>query len=89
MGPFELIDLIGLDVNLAVSRSIHAAYSATRATRHRCCSRSWSKPATSGRRAATFYDHGAGAERPEPRTAPPARPPTRIVVEGDLGPAEP
>ena len=27
MGPFELIDLIGLDVNLAVSRSIHAAYS--------------------------------------------------------------
>ena len=31
----------------------------------------------------------ADAERPEPRTAPPAPPPTRIVVEGDLGPAEP
>ena len=28
MGPFELIDLIGLDVNLAVSRSIHTAYAA-------------------------------------------------------------
>ena len=26
MGPFALIDLIGLDVNLAVSRQIHAAF---------------------------------------------------------------
>jgi len=26
MGPFELLDLIGLDVNLAVTRSVYDAY---------------------------------------------------------------
>src|SRR5690606_24419783 len=34
-----------------------------------------------------WYDRGEGAERPEPHTAEPARPPAYVVAEGDLGPA--
>jgi 3-hydroxybutyryl-CoA dehydrogenase len=36
-----------------------------------------------------FYDHGAETERPQPQLAAVAPPPQLIVVEGDLGPAEP
>ena len=91
MGPFELIDLIGLDVNLAVSRSIHAAYSGdprytpsllqqelVEAGRSRAEERPW------------FLRPWPPTPR-VPSRAPrrPSAPPTRIVVEGDLGPAEP
>jgi 3-hydroxybutyryl-CoA dehydrogenase len=34
MGPFELLDLIGLDVNLAVTKSIYDAYFHTRFQPH-------------------------------------------------------
>jgi 3-hydroxybutyryl-CoA dehydrogenase len=90
MGPFELIDLIGLDVNLAVSRSIHAAYSGDPRYTPSLLQQELVEAGCFGQKSGRgFYDHGADAERPKPRTAPPARPPTRIVVEGDLGPAEP
>ena len=36
-----------------------------------------------------WFSYAEGAERPEPHTAAPAPAPERIVVRGDLGPAEP
>jgi 3-hydroxybutyryl-CoA dehydrogenase len=90
MGPFELIDLVGLDVNLAVSRSIHAAYSGDPRYTPSLLQQELVEAARLGRKnGCGFYDHAAGAARPEPRIAAPATPPGRIVVEGDLGPAEP
>jgi 3-hydroxybutyryl-CoA dehydrogenase len=90
MGPFELIDLIGLDVNLAVSRSIHAAYAGDPRYTPSLLQRELVEGGRLGRKSGRgFYDHAADANRPAPRTAPPATPPRLIVVEGDLGPAEP
>jgi 3-hydroxybutyryl-CoA dehydrogenase len=90
MGPFELIDLIGLDVNLAVSRSIHAAYSGDPRYTPSLLQQEMVEAGRLGQKSGRgFYDHEPGATRPEPRTAPPSARPALIVVEGDLGPAEP
>jgi 3-hydroxybutyryl-CoA dehydrogenase len=90
MGPFELIDLIGLDVNLAVSRSIHASYSGDPRYTPSLLQQELVEAGRLGQKSGRgFYDHGPGVGRPESRSAPPARRPTLVVVEGDLGPAEP
>jgi 3-hydroxybutyryl-CoA dehydrogenase len=90
MGPFELIDLIGLNVNLAVTRLIHAAYSGDPRYAPSLLQQELVEAGRLGRKSGRgFYDHSAGAERAEPRTAGPATPPRLMVVEGDLGPAEP
>jgi 3-hydroxybutyryl-CoA dehydrogenase len=90
MGPFELIDLIGLDVNLAVSRSIHAAYAGDPRYAPSLLQQELVEAGRLGRKSGRgFYAHAPGTERPEPRTAAPAPPPKLIVVEGDLGPAAP
>jgi 3-hydroxybutyryl-CoA dehydrogenase len=88
MGPFELIDLIGLDVNLAVSRSIHAAYSGDPRYAPSLLQEELVEAGRLGRKSGRgFYDQAADAERPAPHLPAPA--PKLIVVEGDLGPAEP
>ncbi len=52
MGPFELLDVVGLDVSLAIERSCTAS-SATRAwLRHRCWSTWWPRAASAARPAA-------------------------------------
>jgi 3-hydroxybutyryl-CoA dehydrogenase len=90
MGPFELIDLIGLDVNLAVSRSIHAAYSGDPRYTPSLLQEELVEAGHLGQKCGRgFYDHAPDAERPQPRMAGPAAAPKLIVVEGDLGPAEP
>jgi 3-hydroxybutyryl-CoA dehydrogenase len=90
MGPFELIDLIGLDVNLATSRSIHAAYAGDPRYAPSLLLQELVEAGHLGRKSGRgFYDHGPDAERPQPRLAASAPPPQLIVVEGDLGPAEP
>ena len=90
MGPFELIDLIGLDVNLAVSRSIHAAFAGDPRYTPSLLQQELVEAGRLGQKCGRgFYRHGADAERPPPRTAPPAAPPSLLVVEGDLGPALP
>jgi 3-hydroxybutyryl-CoA dehydrogenase len=90
MGPFELIDLIGLDVNLAVSRSIHGAYAGDPRYTPSLLQEELVEAGRLGQKSGRgFYDHAPDAERPEPFVAAPARPPKRIVVEGDLGLAAP
>ena len=90
MGPFELIDLIGLDVNLAVSRSIHAAYAGDPRYTPSLLQQELVEAGRLGQKCGRgFYDHAPDAERPQPQVAAPAPRPKLIVVEGDLGPAEP
>jgi 3-hydroxybutyryl-CoA dehydrogenase len=90
MGPFELIDLIGLDVNLAVSRSIHAAYSGDPRYTPSLLQQELVEAGRLGRKSGRgFYDHASDAARPEPQLAAPAPAPKGIVVEGELGLAEP
>ena len=90
MGPFELIDLIGVDVNLAVSRSIHAAHHYDARYAPSLIQQDLVDAGWLGRKSGRgFYDHSPDAEPPAPRTAPKAPPPGRVVVEGDLGIAEP
>jgi 3-hydroxybutyryl-CoA dehydrogenase len=90
MGPFELIDLIGLDVNLAVSRSIHGAYAGDPRYTPSLLQGELVDAGRLGQKSGRgFYDHAPDADRPEPQMAAPAPPPKLIVVEGDLGLAEP
>jgi 3-hydroxybutyryl-CoA dehydrogenase len=90
MGPFELIDLIGLDVNLAVSRSIHGAYAGDPRYTPSLLQGELVEAGRLGQKSGRgFYDHAPDAERPEPQLAAPAAPPRLIVVEGDLGLAAP
>lgn len=90
MGPFELIDLIGLDVNLAVSQSIHAAHFGDPRYSPSLIQTEMVEAGRLGRKSGHgFYDHARGAARSEPDAAAPAPPPDRIAIEGDLGIATP
>jgi 3-hydroxybutyryl-CoA dehydrogenase len=70
MGPFELIDLIGLDVNLAVTKSIWAAYFHDPATRRRCCRKSAVAAGFYGRKSGRgFYDHAPAPRKRSQRAS--------------------
>jgi 3-hydroxybutyryl-CoA dehydrogenase len=88
MGPFELMDLIGLDVNFAVTRSVWDAYFHD----PRYTPSIWQQELVAagflGRKTGRgFFKYGAGEAKPEPLTQPPHPRPTVIRVCGDLGPA--
>lgn len=90
MGPFELMDLIGLDVNFAVTRSIWEAtfhdprYAPSPIQQELVAAgflgRKW------GRGFHTYGEQGAAAA---PRSEPRAVTPARIVVHGERGIASP
>ena len=90
MGPFELIDLIGLDVNLAVTKSVWAAYfndpryAPSVLQEERVAAGYFGRKSGRG-----FYDYAPGAAKPEPKTEPPQSKPERVTVHGDLGIAAP
>lgn len=88
MGPFELMDLIGHDVNFAVTRSVHAASFGDPRFQPSLIQQELVDAGRLGRKSGRgFYDHSPGADRPAiaSRTAGPR--PSRVVVQGDLGPA--
>ncbi|MBP2297553.1 3-hydroxyacyl-CoA dehydrogenase PaaH [Azospirillum picis] len=88
MGPFELMDLIGHDVNFAVTRSVHAAYFGDPRFQPSLIQQELVEAGRLGRKSGRgFYDHAAGAAKPAPRTAEPGPRPHRVTVRGDLGPA--
>ncbi|BCL29393.1 3-hydroxyacyl-CoA dehydrogenase [Streptomyces aurantiacus] len=88
MGAFELTDLIGQDVNESVTRSVWEAFFQDVRFTPSLAQRRLVESGRHGRKTGHgWYEHGDGAERPEPHTAERAQPPAYVVVEGDLGPA--
>jgi 3-hydroxybutyryl-CoA dehydrogenase len=85
MGPFELMDLIGLDINVAVTRSVweaffHDARFTPSVTQHEMVAAGYL-----GRKAGRgFYDYGANAAKPAPATEPPQAKPGKITRHGEL-----
>ena len=88
MGPFELMDLIGLDVNFTVTKSVWEAYFNDPRFTPSIHQQELVAAGMLGRKSGRgFYDYAPGAAKPEPRTEP-ARPvPDRVVAYGELGPA--
>jgi 3-hydroxybutyryl-CoA dehydrogenase len=90
MGPFELIDLIGLDVNLAVTKSVWAAYFHDPRYAPSVLQEERVTAGFFGRKSGRgFYDYSPGAAKPEPATEKTSPAPSRVTVHGDLGVAAP
>ncbi|MEU9861746.1 3-hydroxyacyl-CoA dehydrogenase [Streptomyces sp. NPDC047971] len=85
MGPFELTDLIGQDVNEAVTRSVWDSFFQDPKFTPSLAQRRLVESARLGRKSGQgWYPYGDGATAPEPHTAPPAAPPASVTVQGDL-----
>ncbi|MEU7291950.1 3-hydroxyacyl-CoA dehydrogenase [Streptomyces exfoliatus] len=90
MGPFELTDLIGQDVNEAVTRSVWESFYQDPKFTPSLAQRRLVESGRLGRKTGRgWFSYAEGAVRPEPHNAPPAEAPARIAVRGELGPAEP
>ncbi|MFI1091681.1 3-hydroxyacyl-CoA dehydrogenase [Streptomyces sp. NPDC020917] len=92
MGPFALMDLIGQDVNEAVTRSVWEAFFRDPKFTPSLAQRRLVESGRLGRKSGRGwfpYEHGAaaGEPAPEPHTAEPAAAPAYVTVRGDLGPA--
>ncbi|PKV86692.1 3-hydroxyacyl-CoA dehydrogenase [Streptomyces sp. TLI_146] len=88
MGPFELTDLIGQDVNEAVTRSVWESFFQSPKFTPSLAQRRLVESGLHGRKSGRgWYAYGDGAVKPEPHTAEPADAPTAVTVVGDLGPA--
>ncbi|MFC5801113.1 3-hydroxyacyl-CoA dehydrogenase [Streptomyces formicae] len=89
MGPFELTDLIGQDVNEAVTRSVWESFFHDPKFMPSLAQRRLVESGRLGRKTGQgWFSYEEGAERPVPHTAPSAEAPEAITVRGDLGPAE-
>lgn len=88
MGPFELMDLIGHDVNFAVTRSVHAGFYGDPRFSPSVVQQEMVEAGWLGRKSGKgFYDYTQGAAPVESKTAAPYPAPKEIAVHGDLGPA--
>ncbi|KUN83956.1 3-hydroxyacyl-CoA dehydrogenase [Streptomyces bungoensis] len=88
MGAFELTDLIGQDVNEAVTHSVWQSFFQDVRFTPSLAQRRLVESGRLGRKSGHgWYDYADGAERAVPHTAEQERPPVHVTVEGDLGPA--
>ncbi|CAD5379566.1 3-hydroxybutyryl-CoA dehydrogenase [Pseudomonas sp. OF001] len=88
MGAFELTDLIGHDVNYAVTCSVFDAYYGDFRFQPSLIQKELVDAGRFGRKSGRgFYDYAEGAERLAAQSLPAAARPECVVVEGDLGPA--
>ncbi|KIF68990.1 3-hydroxyacyl-CoA dehydrogenase [Streptomyces sp. AcH 505] len=88
MGPFELTDLIGQDVNEAVTRSVWDSFFHDPKFTPSLAQRRLVESGRLGRKTGHgWYPYGEGAPAPEPHTAEPCDPPAAVGIRGDLGPA--
>ncbi|MER7107011.1 3-hydroxyacyl-CoA dehydrogenase [Streptomyces sp. NPDC000229] len=90
MGPFELTDLIGQDVNEAVTRSVWEAFYQDPKFTPSLAQRRLVESGRLGRKTGQgWYPYAEGAERPAVPTEAPAPAPAAVTVHGRLGHAEP
>lgn len=86
MGPFELMDLIGLDVNFAVTRSVYEAFFHEPRYRPSLLQQEMVMAGRLGRKSGRgFYNYQDGALRGEPDVLPLAAPPRRLRMAGEAG----
>ncbi|HVF65289.1 MAG TPA: 3-hydroxyacyl-CoA dehydrogenase PaaH [Casimicrobiaceae bacterium] len=86
MGPFELMDMIGHDVNFAVTKSVWEAYFHDARFTPSVVQQELVAAGYLGRKSGRgFYDHAKEATVISPRTEPPRPCPQRVVAYGDLG----
>ncbi len=85
MGPCELMDMIGHDVNFAVTNSVYDSYFKDPRYAPSAMQAEMVAAGRLGRKSSRgFYDYAKGAAAPEPATEPAAAPPKQIVFEGEL-----
>ncbi|MEU3402480.1 3-hydroxyacyl-CoA dehydrogenase [Streptomyces sp. NPDC006670] len=88
MGPFALTDLIGQDVNEAVTRSVWESFFRSPKFTPSLAQRRLVQSGRLGRKSGHgWYPYGEGAQPPAPHTAGPEEAPEKVTVVGDLGPA--
>ncbi|WP_050976167.1 3-hydroxyacyl-CoA dehydrogenase PaaH [Azoarcus olearius] len=86
MGPFELMDLIGHDVNFAVTNSVFDAYFGDKRFTPSLLQQELVAAGRLGRKSGHgFYSYAAGAARPAPQTEEPHEAEAAITVVGGLG----
>lgn len=89
MGPFELMDMIGLDVNFAVTRSVWNAYFNDPRYLPSLIQQDLVEAGFLGKKSGRgYYDYRVGAEKPAPHTESAQACPARIVVCGDAPAAQ-
>jgi len=90
MGPFELMDLVGLDIGLAVSQSLFNAYFGDARYRPSFIQQEMVRAGHLGKKTGRgFYQYGENAKPPQPHTEPPSPKPQRVTLpsEGSLAEA--
>lgn len=85
MGPFALMDLVGLDVNLAVSRSVYEQTFQEPRFTPSVIQQGLVDAGRLGRKTGRGFYRYDGSDPEEPDTAAPAKPPQEVHVHGDLG----
>ncbi|HIL20608.1 MAG TPA: 3-hydroxyacyl-CoA dehydrogenase, partial [Candidatus Thioglobus sp.] len=89
MGPFELMDLIGLDVNYSVTQTVYESFYQDKRFTPSTLQKELVDGGLLGRKSGQgFYQYGDNVQRSEPDSATSSFAPTSIVIEGDLGVAK-
>jgi 3-hydroxybutyryl-CoA dehydrogenase len=88
MGPFQLMDLIGLDVNFAVTRTVFESYFGDARYRPSVLQKEMVDGGRLGRKSGEgFYNYSSAWVAPEPRQVARQPAPKSVRVMGELGPA--
>ncbi|MCJ7555731.1 MAG: 3-hydroxyacyl-CoA dehydrogenase [Gammaproteobacteria bacterium] len=88
MGPFELMDLIGLDVNFAVTSTVFESYFGDSRYRPSVLQKEMVDAGRLGRKSGEgFYVYSPERKSPTARQIAPQAAPKSVRVVGDLGPA--